>query len=138
MDGIKKLGGNPKMVLGFEMFGMSVLRVEIILIDKNRVKKIETPNDFKFYQDDINRFVIWSSDEFLFDKRQIRIPDSNHVFSKMGHTFVFTSENERRNTLKMMYDSLQRWSEFVDSRDKSNKKINGKRVTMVDNHWYVS
>jgi hypothetical protein len=78
MEILSNLNGSSKMVLKIKLQGTSAVKMQLVSINKDYVKK-KNSNDFNFFQDEENEFVVWSTQDFVFNDRQIRIPDENQI-----------------------------------------------------------
>jgi len=129
--------GGAKMVLKIKLVGTSSVKMQLVSINKNYVK---TPNsnNFNFFQDEENDFVIWSTQDFVFNDRQIRIPDENNIKDLMIHTHDYDHDMHRYDSLKKLYDTLQKWSDEMDLREIFLNTSDKKKVIMVGDYWFVT
>jgi len=125
-----------KMVLKVKFQGKFSVSIDLVSINKNYVKKSGT-NDFMYYKNEMYDFILWSTQDFLFDNRQIRLPDELHISDPMSHVHVFGSDTERYSTLKKMYNTLEDWSK-VDDMKKGVLVGNHKRIIFAGDFWYIS
>jgi len=124
-----------KLILKVNFEGKSSAKIQLISIHTDFVRKSNT-NDFMFYKND--DFVIWSTQDFLFDERQIRLPDELNICAEMAHTYIFSHDQARYETLKKMYDTLNKWSQRVDyMQGRVNLQCQNK-VVMAGDYWYVT
>ena len=132
--------GTSKMVLKIELKGTSSVKMELVSINTKYVRKLKT-NDFCFFEDEENAFVIWSTQDFVFNERQIRIPDTEHLSNDMSWSHDFKQDDKRYIALKKMYTTLQKWSTEMDDRILtfvSNGARLRKKIVIVDNYWFVT
>jgi hypothetical protein len=123
-----------KLQLGVKLIGDKTLEMTLIYICDEAIKDHWT-RDNKIFQDD-NGITIWSFSDFVFDNRQIRLPQRNMVLSRLKHRYRFKSEEERYDTLKKFYHTLNKWSLDTKMFPNTNTDIR-KRVTINNNNWCV-
>ena len=136
MGVLTNLNGGAKIVLKIQLHGEFSTNIELISINKDFVKK-NNSNDFKYYRNNFNDFVLWSTQDFIFDNRQLRLPDEKNIKEKMEHTHLCNSDKERYAILKKLYNTLEDWSKMVDM----NKGVyvgNKKKVIIAGDYWFVS
>lgn len=136
MEILSNLKITPKIVLKVQFLGEYSTRIELMLVNKEYIKKLGT-NDFQYYRNGTYDFILWSTQNFIFDKRQIRLPDEMNLMKNMSHVHIFRNNKERYDTLKNMYKTLERWSIHVDS-IRGIKPIYDKKVKLDGEFWYVS
>jgi uncharacterized 2Fe-2S/4Fe-4S cluster protein (DUF4445 family) len=138
MEILSNLNGSSKMVLKIKLQGTSAVKMQLVSINKDYVKK-KNSNDFNFFQDEENEFVVWSTQDFVFNDRQIRIPDENHIEELMVYTHEFEHDMERYDVLKKMYKSLQNWADEMDFRTPYFKGSEGrKKVIIAGDYWFIT
>lgn len=121
-----------KAIFKFELIGKDELKIKLVHVC-DTVINITGEYDGNYFYDDI---MIWSLREFTFDERQIRLPQISELSDKMVHTHKFESEQERYETLKKFYISLNKWS--LDTKLFPNNNLNNiKRVLIQDKYWTV-
>ncbi|MFW6225458.1 MAG: hypothetical protein ACOC3V_00700 [bacterium] len=121
-----------KAIFKFELIGKNELKVKLVHVC-DTVVNITDNYDGNYFYDEI---MIWSLRTFTFDERQIRLPQLSELSDKMVHTHKFESEQERYETLKKFYISLNRWS--LDTKLFPNNNLdNTKRVLIQDKYWTV-
>jgi hypothetical protein len=138
--------GLAKMVLKICLEGKSSVRITIASINKDFIRK-KGKNDYFFFQDEDCKFTIWSTQDFIFNERQLRLPDDQNLCENIVYLHEFKHDIERYEVLKKLYITLRGWSREMDRQLKnytfnnflqnSNKKYNNK-VTVVGDYWYVS
>lgn len=128
---------NPiKLVLNVTLGSNSSVKLQLIRIHKDYVKKIET-NDYMYYRNEAAGFIVWGTQDFLFDNRQLRLPDERNISEIMEYTYVFSNDQERYNTLKKMVETLDKWSQYMDyTNDKVYDKVTN-NVVLTGDYWYV-
>jgi len=136
MSNLYNFGEVAKMVLKVKFLGKFSVSIDLVTINKKYVKKPGT-NDFMYYESETNDFVIWSTQDFLFDNRQIRLPDELNLSDPMSHIHVFGSDTERYSTLKKMYSTLETWSK-VDDMKRGVFVGKKKKVVLAGDFWYIS
>lgn len=136
MEVLTKLGGGAKIVLKVKFRGRFSVSIDLVSIKKDYVKK-SNRNNYMYFRHEYSDFVLWSTQDFIFDDRQIRLPDEKHITKHMTHTHVFPSDAARYATLKKMYSTLENWSKVDDMKKGvfAGKKC---RVILKGNYWYIS
>lgn len=123
-----------KLHLGVKLIGDKIVEMTIVYICDEAIKEQWTKEN-KIFQDD-NGITIWSFSDFIFDNRQIRLPQKNMVLSRLKHKHQFRSEEERYEVLKKFYTTLTKWSLNTKMFPNTNTDIK-KRVIMIDDYWTV-
>jgi hypothetical protein len=136
MELLTNLNGGAKVVLKVKFQGTGGVYMELVSINKDYVKK-EKSNDYKYFKNDIYDFVLWSTQDFIFDNRQLRFPDEKNVKQLMSHTHKFGSDKERYATLKKLYNTLEYWSRSMDI-TQGVLSTKTKRVILAGDYWFVS
>ena len=124
-----------KLLLRVELVGKSSAKIRLNAVHKDYVKK-EKSNDYMYFADEYNDFIIWSMQDFIFNERQLRIPDEINIGEKMVHTHEFKHDMERYDSLKKLYKSLNRWAITQDFK-KNFDDVMTPRVIIAGNYWYV-
>jgi len=135
MELLSNLNGSAKLILKVKFQGKFSVNIELVSINKNYVKRIDS-NDHMYYKNETYDFVLWSTQNFIFDNRQIRLPDEMNIAPLMTHTHIFGSDKERYATLKKMYNTLKDWSRTDDM--KKGKFTGKKRIVFSGDYWFVS
>jgi len=123
-----------KLQLGVKLIGDKTVRMTIVYICDEAMTN-HTIKDNKIFQDD-NGITIWSFSDFIFDNRQIRLPQRNKVLTRLKHTHQFKSEEDRYETLKKFYHTLNKWSLNTKMFPNTNTSIT-KRVNIYNDYWYI-
>ena len=112
-----------KLCLNIELKNDNGINISIITIKDDILKR----QDSGMYQDFTNDFTVWRYSEFMFDERQLRLPERKHlVYGKVIKKF-FPNNNSRKKTLKKLYNALHMWSKVnSDFNDKGKVIIDGK------------
>ncbi|MFW6226128.1 MAG: hypothetical protein ACOC3V_04150 [bacterium] len=124
-----------KLVLIVELINEKTAKIRISSINKDFVRKY-TDNDFMYHRDSKTDFIIWSAQDFIFDRRQLRLPDEKNIKDNMVHIYNYHSEKDRYESLKKMYKTLENWSKTIDY----NRKIRLKKkqhIISTGKYWYV-
>ena len=137
MEILSGLNSGAKMVLKITLEGTSSVKMKLVSINKKFVKKHQS-NDFNFFLDEENEFVIWSTQDFVFNNRQLRIPDEKHIVENMFHVHEFKNDMDRYDSLKKMHLALQKWSDEMDLKDVFAKSYNDKKVIITGDYWFVA
>jgi len=135
MELLTKTGG-AKIVLKIQLQGEHSTTIELVSVNKDFVKK-DKSNDYKYYKNEIYDFVLWSQQEFIFDDRQLRLPDEKNIKETMLHTHICSNDKQRYTTLKKLYNTLEDWSKMIDM----NRGVyvgNKKKVIIAGDFWFVS
>lgn len=116
-----------KLSLKFDFKKENTVQVKIILVKEDFLKK----ENYGIYRDYKTDFSVWSFGEFLFDDRQLRLPDIRNVSENLSSSFKFENEQKVKETLKKLYTTLHHWSNInSDFRDQGE-------VIMDEEYWYV-
>ena len=136
MELLSNLNSGAKIVLKVELCGSCSTNIQLVSINKDYVKK-ENSNDFKYYKNEIYDFVLWSTQDFIFDNRQLRLPDEKNIKKVMSHTHIFSNDKERYAALKKLYNTLGEWAKTIDI---SNGIVssNWKKIILAGEYWFVS
>jgi len=136
MELLSNLNGTAKMVLKVRFRGEFSVRIDLVSINKEYIKKSGT-NDFMYYKNNTYDFVLWSTQDFIFDDRQLRLPDEKNITDFMYHTHLFVSDKERYSVLKKIYNTLEDWSKNDDI-NKGRFMGDRKRIVFAGDYWFVS
>ncbi len=123
-----------KLQLKVELFGFTSVKMTLVYICDEAIKD-QNVRENKIFEDD-NGITIWSFSDFIFDNRQIRLPQRNMVLSRLKHCYTFKSEEERYEVLKKFYESLTRWSLNTKMFPNTNTDIK-RRIVINQNYWNV-
>jgi hypothetical protein len=123
-----------KLQLEVKLISDKTLQMKLIYICDEAIKDSHS-REAKIFQDD-NGITIWSFSDFVFDNRQIRLPQSNMKLCRTKHTYQFKTEEERYETLKKFYNTLTRWSLNTKMFPNTNTNIK-KRITIIQNFWNI-
>ena len=123
-----------KLQLKVELFGFQSVQITLVYICDEALKD-HTTKDNKIFQDD-NGITIWSFSDFIFDNRQIRLPQRNQVLTRLKHSHQFKSEEERYEVLKKFYSTLTKWSLNTKMFPNTNTDIK-KRIIINQEYWCV-
>lgn len=126
---------SPKLVLKINLEGKSAVKIQLVAVNKDFIKTDKT-NNYNYYKDIDKDFVIWSTQDFIFNERQIRLPDELNLTEEMVCTYDFKHDIERYDTLKKMYQTLQVWSQEMDQFFRIMKKKD--RVIVEGDYWYIT
>jgi ABC-type multidrug transport system ATPase subunit len=132
----RNLNGSAKIVFKVKFQGNFSVSIDLVSINKDYVKR-KYENDYMYYKNETYNFVLWSTQNFIFDNRQIRLPDESNIKENMSHVHVFSSDKERYATLKKMYNTLNEWSK-TDDIIKGLSIGERKRVILAGDYWFVS
>ena len=125
------------MVLKVQLSGLASAKIELVSVKKIYINDIINKN-FMYNTDEINDFVIWSTQDFIFNERQLRLPDNTNIKKTMVHTHKFIHDQDRHDCLKKMYDALNRWSKTQDfvKFNKTPPDIN--KLLICGDYWFVT
>lgn len=137
MELLTNLNGGAKMVLKIRFVGQSSVKMQLVSINKDYVKKKHS-NNFNYFQDPGNEFVVWSTQDFVFNERQIRIPDEEHIEELMIHTHEYKHDMERYDALKKMYITLQNWADEMDFRTPYYISEGKQKVIVAGDYWFIT
>lgn len=116
-----------KLSLKIDLIDNNAVNIAIIII-KGEILKKENFGIFRDYDKD---FSVWSSSSFLFDYRQLRLPDIKHVGTQLKTHAVFKDDEQRKVTLEKLYTSLHKWSNKISDYGDEGK------VILDEEYWYV-
>lgn len=116
-----------KLSLKFEFEKENNIKVKIIFVRQEYLKK----DNFGIYRDYENDFSVWTCGTFLFDERQLRLPDVDNIKSTVTTSFTFKNEEQKKETLKKLYSALHHWS------NKNSDFKDAGEVVLDDEYWYV-
>lgn len=136
MELLTNLNGGAKMVLKVKFQGKFSVSIDLVSINKDYVKKPRI-NNYMYYENKDNKFVLWSTQDFIFDERQIRLPDENNIADVMSHTHIFPNDKARYATLKKLYNTLNGWSKS-DDLQKGRFVNKENRIVLAGDYWFVS
>jgi len=132
MGKLKDLDINDiKLMLKFEFIGENKVKLSLIAAKDKYLFDPKHNTGWNFYKDDKTNFSIWSADDFLFNKSQLRLPNLKNSKGIISSTCRFQSDLIRKQSIKNMYKCLTKWSNKVSSGNNENSVV-------VDNeYWYV-
>jgi len=123
-----------KLILKVDILGNTSVKMTIVQIAHEAIKRTQSIDSLIFKDNDCD-IIIWSWQDFVFDERQIRLPQENKMM-KMTHTQHFKSDKERYETLKKYYYLLNKWA--LNTRMFPNTDTDIKnRVRINGNFWQV-
>lgn len=130
-----KYNESPKMVLKVQLGENNSVKIGLISVGK---KHITDKNDIgKYYKNESLDFIIWSKQNFIFDERQLRLPESDFVSNDMVHSHEYESEEERYNCLKKLFNSLMTWSAYENYMNDLLPTPNKDTIIIAGDYWYV-
>jgi hypothetical protein len=135
MELLTNLNGGAKMVFKVKFDSDFSVNIQLVSINKDYVKNPKE-NNYMYYKDKDANFVLWSTQDFIFDERQIRLPDESNITDVMSHTHVFPNDKARYATLKKMYNTLQNWSKSEDMIKGVYVKTN--KIVLAGDYWFIS
>lgn len=118
-----------KIIFKFEFIGEDTLNIKLLHICDSVLNFTDKYDGNYFFDSDI---MIFSLGKFMFNERQIRLPQSSEVSYKMEYTHKFNNEEERYRTVKNYFISLNNWS----LKSVSNKNVTN-RIQMIKNYWSI-
>ncbi len=81
--------------------------------------------------------TVWSFSDFIFDNRQIRLPENENRITKGAQfTHTFISDKERYETMKKYFHVLNEWSLCTRIFPNTNESVK-KRVKIIGKIWNV-
>lgn len=116
-----------KLSLKFKFISDDTVNIKLFFVQQKCLKK----EHFGIYRDFENDFSVWSCGTFLFDERQLRIPDEKNIDGSIQSTCKFRDEKHKRDTLKKLYSALHHWS------NKNSDFTDKGEVILDDEYWYV-
>ncbi len=122
-----------KLKIRLDLIGQKSLRITLVNICDEALKD-SSSIDNKIFM--FGGITIWSFSDFVFDFRQIRLPQRNKLIDKPYHICHFKSDKERYETLKKYYITLNRWALNTRLFPNTNTVIK-KRVIIDDKYWTV-
>ena len=130
---IKNITPLPKLVLKIQFIDISSIKMDLVFLNKKYIKN-ENENNYQYFKNNIDDYILWSAQDFIFDKRQIRLPDETNLSKVMTHVCIFENHKEKYHTLKKLYNTLTSWSEYDDDVIYSDKK---EKIKLKGKYWYV-
>lgn len=130
----------PKLVLKVTLVENKSATIEIISADKKYISSRQAldGNDYKFYRSDYLDFSVWSLQTFVFNERQLRLPDYNFIDGDKSYTHEYVSTIQRKTALRLMFTSLIGWSKTMDTRNLVKTTLtDDKIIKITDNHWFI-
>lgn len=116
-----------KMTLKFDFQKDNTVQIKILFIKQECLNK----DNFGIYRNYDDDFSVWTMGEFLFDERQLRLPDLKNLKGDVSTSFKFKNEEQKKITMKKLYSALHYWSNKIsDYKD-------GGEVVLDDEYWYV-
>ena len=122
-----------KLQLKVELLKNKIAKITIIYACDEALANNNKQMNKLFIEDNI---TIWSFSDFIFDDRQIRLPEKRKILRKLSHKHQFKSENERYQTLKKFYKVLNKWSLDTSLFPNTNTDIE-KRIRIANGYWIV-
>ena len=116
-----------KLSLKFDFKEENNVEIKIIFVKQDYLKK----EKFGIYRDYANDFSVWIFDTFVFDDRQLRLPNIDNVHTSFTTKYKFKSEEQKKETLKKLYSALHHWS------NKNSDFKEPGEVVLDDEYWYV-
>lgn len=116
-----------KLSLKIEFEKENSVKINLITVKQDSLNK----DNFGICRDYEEDFSVWSHSSFLFDERQLRLPDEKNLKSSLCTIYKFDNEEQKKKTLKKLYNTLHYWSN-----KNSNYKDAGE-VVLDDEYWYV-
>lgn len=124
-----------KLHLKIELIGDKSLKMTIIHIcEEAMISSYSTGS--KVFISPYTDISIWSYSDFIFDNKQIRLPQRDRLMSRLSHTYQFKSEEERHDVLKKYYHTFGDWASnthLFPNTDRNYKK----RVHINDKYWRI-
>ena len=120
-----------KMILKFEFINDNKVKLHLVSIKESCLYNDKKQQGWSYYIDDSNKFTIWSTGEFKFNRTELRLPDKRHYKGNISCVCKFSDDKTRRVILKKLYDTLTKWSNNMD-----NLKLKN-RVIVDDEFWYI-
>jgi hypothetical protein len=116
-----------KLSLKFKFISDDTVNIKLFFVQQKCLKK----EHFGIYRDFENDFSVWSYGTFLFDERQLRLPDLKNLKGDVSTSFKFKNEEQKKITMKKLYSALHYWSNKIsDYKD-------GGEVVLDDEYWYI-
>jgi len=116
-----------KLTLKIEIEDTDTVNIKVVFVKHECLNK---PN-YGILRDYGIDFTVWTSSSFLFDERQLRLPDGKNINSVLNTSFKFKNEIERKDTLKKLYTTLHKWS------NKNSEYKEKGEVVLDEEYWYV-
>jgi hypothetical protein len=135
MTGIK-IKNLHKLWLEITMIGESKLKIKLLMIS-SCVPKQSYEKSIS-YNDRDTGLVIWSFQDFIFDERQLRIPQTNMLSNNMEHIHDFKSDNKRYTYLKKLHRTLNNWSKDVHVFPTNFTYGKQNCIRMEDKFWIIN
>jgi hypothetical protein len=124
-----------KMMLEVDLIGTKVVKISIVQLCEEAMRE-SCSLDYRIYVDTKSNFVIWSYGEFLFNEKEIKLPDVTSRTIKKTHTHTFKDEQERYESLKKMYITLNKWA--LDTRLFPNTQtLIEDRIILNGRYWRI-
>ena len=124
-------------MLKVQLQGLASAKIELVSVNKAYVKGTTT-NNFMYCTDEFNGFVIWSTQDFIFNERQLRLPDNTNIEKTMMHTHKYKHDEDRHDSLKKMYDALNRWSKIQDFVKFNKTPTDMNKLLVSGDYWFVT
>ena len=98
-----------KLILKIKLIGEFTLEMTICAIDKKILKKNTNVINMTHINKN-NNIIIWCFQDFIFDERQIRLPDIKNIDNSVKYKHKFKSDIIRKNILQKYMVALKSWS----------------------------
>lgn len=121
-----------KLRIRIDLIGKKSAQITLVYVCEEALKNQHSIDNKIFMNDGI---TIWSFGDFIFDYRQIRLPERKKLIDKPYHTYEFKSENERYETFKKYYHLLNRWG--LNTRLFPNTNTDIKKRVIIDNEYWT-
>lgn len=116
-----------KLSLKIELSDNDLVKIKIVFVKPDCLNK----SNYGIFRDYELDYTVWTSSSFLFDARQLRLPDNRNINLSLKSSCKFSSETHRKESLKKLYTTLHKWSNNI-----SEYKDKGE-VILDDEYWYV-
>lgn len=123
-----------KLTLQFEFIDEGKVKLSLVTIKKDLVYNYEANIGWNYYTNHKYRskFCIWSTNTFLFDYDQLRLPDSKNLKNNISTITDFENDETRKKVLNRLFINLTNWSNHIDEKNIDN------RVVIDNEYWYVT
>ena len=126
---LSKLNDTPKVVLLIRLKAEHSVYVELIGMDLAYASRYPY-KDIGFYKSK-SGYRVWSGSSFKVGNDYLRLPDIGNKRMDVSFMKRFSTEDERRESLRNMYESLIGWSQrYGDGKREAKIKIDG-------DYWFV-
>jgi len=125
-----------KLWLEITMIGESKLKIKLLMVSSSIPK--HSYEKTLSYRDKDTGLVIWSYQDFVFDDRQLRIPQTNMLSNKMEHVHDFKTEVARYLYLRTLHRTLNNWAKDLHTFPSSFTYGKSNCVSMENKHWIIN